>query len=131
MGAVLNKGTDGCLHGMKSKVLQDADGQIHEAHSISAGLDYPSVGPEHAHLQSIGRASYVAIEDSEAVSAFHELAASEGIIPALESAHALAYAKKLAKQVGGSSILVNLSGRGDKDLAHVNAYESHGGYVHE
>ena len=130
-GAVLNNGTDGCLHGMKSKVLQDKDGQIYEAHSISAGLDYPSVGPEHAHLQNIGRASYVAIEDGEAVGAFHELAASEGIIPALESAHALAYAKKLAKQDSDSFILVSLSGRGDKDLAHVSAYESAGDNKHE
>jgi tryptophan synthase beta chain len=122
-GAVLAKGTDGCLHGMKSKIMQNADGQILEAHSVAAGLDYPSVGPEHAHLQNIGRASYVAIEDKEAIAAFRELSSSEGIIPALESAHALAYAKKLAKQVDAStSILVNLSGRGDKDLAEVNKY---------
>jgi tryptophan synthase beta chain len=122
-GAVLNKGSIGILHGMKSKILQDGDGQIHEAHSISAGLDYPSVGPEHAYLQEIGRASYVAVDDSEAVDAFRELSVSEGIIPALESAHALAYAKKLAKQLDKPvSILVNLSGRGDKDLAEVNKY---------
>ncbi len=122
-GAVLNKGSLGILHGMKSKIMQDEDGQILEAHSISAGLDYPSVGPEHAYLQEIGRASYVAIEDKEAVEAFCELSSSEGIIPALESAHALAYAKKLAKQLDSSvSILVNLSGRGDKDLAEVNKY---------
>jgi len=130
-GAVLSKGTDGCLHGMKSKILQDEDGQICEAHSISAGLDYPSVGPEHAHLQDIGRASYVAIDDHDAVSAFRELAALEGIIPALESAHAVAYAKKLAQQANGSSVLINLSGRGDKDLAQVSTYESNGGNGHE
>ncbi len=130
-GAVLNKGTDGCLHGMKSKILQDEDGQILEAHSISAGLDYPSVGPEHAYLQDIGRASYVAIDDQEAVNAFHELSALEGIIPALESAHALAYAKKLAKQDNGSEILVNLSGRGDKDLAHLREYKFNGGNGHD
>ncbi len=122
-GAVLTKGTDGCLHGMKSKIMQNSDGQILEAHSIAAGLDYPSVGPEHAYLQEIGRASYVAIADKEAIEAFHELSACEGIIPALESAHALAYAKKLAKQVDQStSILINLSGRGDKDLAEVKKY---------
>lgn len=123
-GAVLNKGKTGCLHGMKSKVMQDDDGQILEAHSIAAGLDYPSVGPEHVYLQEIGRASYVAVDDKEAIAAFHELSLNEGIIPALESSHALAYAKKLAKQVGKStSILVNLSGRGDKDLAEVNKYD--------
>lgn len=122
-GAVLTKGTDGCLHGMKSRIMQNSDGQILEAHSIAAGLDYPSVGPEHAYLQEIGRASYVAIADKEAIEAFHELSACEGIIPALESAHALAYAKKLAKQVDQStSILINLSGRGDKDLAEVKKY---------
>jgi tryptophan synthase beta chain len=122
-GAVLNKGSIGILHGMKSKIMQDENGQILEAHSISAGLDYPSVGPEHAYLQDIGRASYAAIDDKEAVEAFCELSKSEGIIPALESAHALAYAKKLAKQLDNSvSILVNLSGRGDKDLAEVNRY---------
>ncbi len=122
-GAVLNKGSIGILHGMKSKIMQNEDGQILEAHSISAGLDYPSVGPEHAYLQEIGRALYVAIEDKEAVEAFCELSSSEGIVPALESAHALAYAKKLAKQGNAStSILVNLSGRGDKDLAEVNRY---------
>jgi len=130
-GAVLSKGTDGCLHGMISKILQDRDGQICEAHSISAGLDYPSVGPEHAHLQDIGRASYVAIDDHEAVDSFHELSCLEGIIPALESAHAIAYAKKLAKQKKGSSILINLSGRGDKDLAQVAAYAENGGNSHD
>lgn len=119
-GAVLAKGSPGCLHGMKSLVLQDHDGQIQEAHSISAGLDYPSVGPEHAYLQDEGRAVYEAVEDKEALSAFHELCRGEGIIPALESAHALAYTKKLCAQVSPQTrILVNLSGRGDKDLMEV------------
>jgi tryptophan synthase beta chain len=119
-GAVLGKGTSGCLHGMKSKVLQTEDGQILEAHSIAAGLDYPSVGPEHAHLQETGRAQYESVDDREALAAFEEVSAKEGIIPALESAHALAYAKKLCPNILPSAcILVNLSGRGDKDLAEV------------
>jgi tryptophan synthase beta chain len=119
-GAVLMKGTTGCLHGMISKVMQTSDGQILEAHSIAAGLDYPSVGPEHAHLQEQGRAQYVAINDDEALLAFREMSAREGIIPALESSHALAYAKKLAKEAGPEAvIMINVSGRGDKDLAEV------------
>jgi tryptophan synthase beta chain len=119
-GAVLMKGTTGCLHGMISKVMQTGDGQILEAHSIAAGLDYPSVGPEHAHLQDQGRAQYVAINDDEALLAFREMSAKEGIIPALESSHALAYAKKLAKEAGPEAvIMINVSGRGDKDLAEV------------
>lgn len=122
-GAVLSKGTDGCLHGMMSKVLQDDDGQIHETYSIAAGLDYPSVGPEHAFLKESGRADYVAITDDEAIAAYHELSRSEGIIPALESSHAVAYAKKLAAGRGAhKDILVNLSGRGDKDLEQVMNY---------
>ncbi len=121
-GAVLNKGTVGCLHGMKSKVLQNEDGQIQEAHSISAGLDYPSVGPEHVYLQEIGRVEYTAITDKEAVQTYYELAQSEGIIPALESSHALAYAKHLCEQNKNISVLINLSGRGDKDLAEVEKY---------
>jgi tryptophan synthase beta chain len=124
-GAVLAKGSPGCIHGMKSMVMQDADGQIREAHSIAAGLDYPSVGPEHAHLKAIGRVQYEAIDDREALSAFHELSSREGIIPALESAHAAAYAKKLAAAVPTDTrILINLSGRGDKDLAEVMKHES-------
>lgn len=108
-GAVIARGTDGCLHGMISKVLQDEDGQIHETYSVSAGLDYPSVGPEHAFLNESGRAEYVAITDDEAIAAYHELARSEGILPALESSHALAYAKKLAKAQGAKKdILINL-----------------------
>ena len=105
---------------MKSKVLQTKDGQIEEAHSIAAGLDYPSVGPEHAYLQEIGRAKYESADDQEALAAFQELSCSEGIIPALESAHALAFVKRLcAKASSPPNVLINLSGRGDKDLAEV------------
>lgn len=121
-GAVLAKGSNGCLHGMISKVLQDEDGQIHETYSIAAGLDYPSVGPEHAFLQSKQRALYESIRDDEAVAAYHEVSRAEGIIPALESSHALAYAKKLAAKENGKTILVNVSGRGDKDLEQVMNY---------
>jgi tryptophan synthase beta chain len=110
---------------MKSMVLQDKDGQILEAHSIAAGLDYPSVGPEHAHLKEIGRVEYVAVTDLDALAAFKELSTREGIIPALESAHALAYAKQLAASVKPDTrILINLSGRGDKDLAEVMKHSS-------
>jgi tryptophan synthase beta chain len=110
---------------MKSMVMQDPDGQIKEAHSIAAGLDYPSVGPEHAYLKSTGRVQYEAISDKEALAAFNELSSTEGIIPALESAHAVAYAKKLAGTVPNDTrILINLSGRGDKDLAEVMKHES-------
>ncbi|MBS1954359.1 MAG: tryptophan synthase subunit beta [Cyanobacteria bacterium SZAS-4] len=123
-GAVLSKGKPGCLHGMKSMVLQDDDGQIIEAHSVAAGLDYPSVGPEHAYLQDIKRAEYVSVDDKEALAAFNELSRREGIIPALESSHALAYAKKLCLDLKpGSRVLINLSGRGDKDLAEVLRHE--------
>ncbi|HEY9713654.1 MAG TPA: tryptophan synthase subunit beta, partial [Chroococcales cyanobacterium] len=123
-GAVLKLGKPGCLHGMKSLVLQNADGQVQEAHSVSAGLDYPSVGPEHAHLKEIGRATYEAISDEEALEAFKDLARLEGIIPALESSHAVAYAHKLCRLVKpGTRILVNLSGRGDKDLTEVLKHE--------
>lgn len=118
-GAVLSRGTAGSLHGMKSLVMQDRDGQIKEAHSIAAGLDYPSVGPEHAHLKDIGRARYETATDREALAAFKELAETEGIIPALESAHALAYASKLLAKEPGKTVLINLSGRGDKDLDEV------------
>ena len=123
-GAVLAKGKPGCLHGMKSMVMQDGDGQILEAHSIAAGLDYPSVGPEHAYLQEIKRAQYESVDDREALAAFKELCSKEGIIPALESSHALAFAKKLStKTKPGERILINLSGRGDKDLAEVLKHE--------
>jgi tryptophan synthase beta chain len=123
-GATLQKGSPGILHGAYTKVIQDADGQIEEAHSISAGLDYPGVGPEHANLQASGRASYVSISDDEALAALQNLARHEGIISALEPAHALAYALKLAKQDPNKkqTLLVNLSGRGDKDMQTVLAH---------
>ena len=124
-GATLIKGSVGVLHGAKTYVLQDEFGQIKESHSISAGLDYPAVGPEHAALKDSGRADYVGITDTEALDAFQALSRSEGIIPALESAHALAFAMKLAKSDAFGAddiILVNLSGRGDKDLAHVRRH---------
>ncbi len=115
--APLNAGTPGVLHGNRTYLMQDANGQISETHSISAGLDYPGVGPEHAWLKDSGRAEYVAITDQEALNAFHDLCKLEGIIPALESSHALAYAAQLAAQrPRDENILVNLSGRGDKDL---------------
>lgn len=117
-GATLTKGTEGILHGSLSIVLQDEDGQINDTSSVSAGLDYPGVGPEHAYLQSSGRAKYVPITDKEALNAFRLLCETEGIIPALESSHAVAYAVKYAKQEEnkGKTIIVNLSGRGDKDM---------------
>lgn len=121
-GAVLCKGTVAVLHGMKTLGLQNNDGQIFETHSISAGLDYPLIGPEHAYLRDSGRASYVAVNDDQAVDAFHILSRAEGIIPALESSHAIYHALQMAKAHQGAQILVNLSGRGDKDLAHVKAY---------
>ena len=116
----LQRGVPGVLHGNRTYVLQDANGQITETHSISAGLDYPGVGPEHAFLKDIGRAEYVGITDQEALEAFHYLCRTEGIIPALESSHAVAHAMKLAKTMTSKqSILVNLSGRGDKDIGTV------------
>jgi tryptophan synthase beta chain len=115
--ASLLAGRPGVLHGNRTYLLQDEDGQVRETHSISAGLDYPGVGPEHAWLKDSGRAEYVAVTDDEALAAFHDLCRFEGIIPALESAHALAYAKKLAPELPDDRILlVNLSGRGDKDM---------------
>jgi tryptophan synthase beta chain len=115
--ASLCAGRPGVLHGNRTYLLQDANGQISETHSISAGLDYPGVGPEHAWLKDSGRAEYVAVTDDEALQAFHELCRSEGIIPALESAHAVAHAMKLARGMPKDAILlVNLSGRGDKDM---------------
>jgi tryptophan synthase beta chain len=120
--ATLCSGTTGVLHGAKSYLLQDAEGQITEAHSISAGLDYPGVGPEHALLKDSGRARYAAVDDSAALEAFHSLCSLEGIIPALESAHAVAYAMAEAKKGPAERIIVvNLSGRGDKDLGIVAA----------
>jgi tryptophan synthase beta chain len=118
--ASLQKGSPGVLHGNRTYVLQDDNGQVTETHSVSAGLDYPGVGPEHAFLKDIGRAEYVGITDTEALEAFHYLCRTEGIIPALESSHAVAYAMRLAKTMKpDQSILVNLSGRGDKDIGTV------------
>ena len=115
--APLCAGQPGVLHGNRTYLMEDKDGQIIETHSISAGLDYPGVGPEHSWLKDIGRASYVAVTDQEALEAFHELTLTEGIMPALESSHALAYAAKLATGMSPDQIiLVNLSGRGDKDI---------------
>jgi tryptophan synthase beta chain len=115
--ASLSAGTPGVLHGNRTYLLQDANGQIIDTHSVSAGLDYPGVGPEHAWLKDSGRASYVAITDSETLAAFHDCCRIEGIIPALESSHAIAYAVKLAPTLRPDQhILVNLSGRGDKDM---------------
>lgn len=115
--AVLAAGTPGVLHGNRTYLMQDKNGQIIETHSISAGLDYPGVGPEHAWLKDIGRAQYVSVTDDEALQAFHELTRVEGIIPALETSHALAYVAKIAPTMSSDKILiVNLSGRGDKDM---------------
>jgi tryptophan synthase beta chain len=116
----LQLGAPGVLHGNRTYILQDENGQITETHSVSAGLDYPGVGPEHAFLKDIGRAEYVGVTDKEALEAFHYLCRTEGIIPALESSHAVAYAMKLAKTMKPEqSILINLSGRGDKDIGTV------------
>jgi tryptophan synthase beta chain len=121
--ATLGKGRPGVLHGARSLVLQDEDGQTIESHSISAGLDYPGVGPEHAWLQSIGRTEYRAVTDDEAMQALRRLSHAEGIIPAIETAHALAGTEKLGVELGsGASILVSLSGRGDKDMETAARY---------
>ena len=118
-------GSPGVLHGNRTYLLQDGDGQIVETHSISAGLDYPGVGPEHAYLHDIGRAEYVAIGDEDALAAFHRLCRTEGIIPALESSHAVAYAMQLAATMRPDQhLLVNLSGRGDKDIATVASLDA-------
>jgi tryptophan synthase beta chain len=122
--ATLTAGRPGVLHGSMSYLLQDDDGQISPAHSISAGLDYPGVGPEHSYLKDSGRAQYVSVTNEEALKGFHDLAQHEGIIPALESAHAIAHLSKVAseyKEVG--SLLVCLSGRGDKDVTQVSRLE--------
>jgi tryptophan synthase beta chain len=121
--ATIGAGSIGVLHGSKSYVLQDRDGQIHEAHSISAGLDYPGVGPEHALLKDCGRVRYEAVDDRQALAAFQELCALEGIIPALESSHAVSQALiEAAKRPPAHIIIVSLSGRGDKDLGIVFAH---------
>ena len=121
--ASIERGRPGVLHGARSYLLQDEDGQTLESHSISAGLDYPGVGPEHAHLADIGRASYLPATDTEAMDALQLLSRTEGIIPAIESAHALAGALRLGRELGPDAIiLVNLSGRGDKDVATAGAW---------
>ncbi len=118
-GASLGHGTPGVLHGARTYMLQDDQGQVQEAHSISAGLDYPGVGPEHAYFQDSGLARYESVSDAEAVEAFHLLSRTEGIIPALESAHAIAWLKREAAALAGLTVVVNLSGRGDKDVQQV------------
>ena len=109
------------LHGSRTLMLQDDEGQVHEAHSISAGLDYPGVGPEHAHYKEAGLARYESVTDEEAVAAFHLLSRTEGIIPALESAHAIAWLQRQAGSLAGKTAVVNLSGRGDKDVQEIVA----------
>ncbi len=122
--APLCAGSPGVLHGNRTYLMEDSDGQIIETHSISAGLDYPGVGPEHAWLKDTGRAQYAAVTDSEALEAFHQLTRVEGILPALESSHALAYATRLAAGMDKDRIIVvNLSGRGDKDVHTIAALE--------
>jgi tryptophan synthase beta chain len=122
-GATLSEGSPGLLHGSRSYLLQDDDGQITEAYSISAGLDYPGVGPEHSYLKDIGRAEYRPVTDAEAMDAFRLLARTEGIIPAIESAHALAGAITLGQELGPEGlVLVSLSGRGDKDMDTANKW---------
>jgi tryptophan synthase beta chain len=118
-GAAVGRGVPGVVHGMKSYLMQDEYGQVQEAHSISAGLDYPGVGPEHSHLASIGRAEYPNVTDAEVIDAFQLMAQSEGIIPALECAHALAWIVRSAPDMQGATVLMNLSGRGDKDVAQM------------
>jgi tryptophan synthase beta chain len=121
--ASITEGQVGVLHGKKTFVLQDELGQVREAHSIAPGLDYPGVGPEHAYLKESGRASYTAVDDSEAIQGLQLLTESEGIIPALESAHAVACAAKVAPRMHRDQIIiVNLSGRGDKDMNTVAQY---------
>jgi tryptophan synthase beta chain len=115
--APLCAGQPGVLHGNRTYLMEDKEGQIIETHSVSAGLDYPGVGPEHAWLKDIGRANYVSATDKEALQAFHQLTRVEGIIPALESSHAMAYGVKLAAEMSANqNIIINLSGRGDKDI---------------
>jgi tryptophan synthase beta chain len=122
--APLNAGKPGVLHGNRTYLMEDENGQIIETHSVSAGLDYPGVGPEHAWLKDSGRVKYVAINDDEALQSFHDLTKIEGIMPALESSHALAYAALLAPQMRKDEIIiVNLSGRGDKDIQTVATLE--------
>ena len=117
--ATMTKGKPGVMHGFKSYMLQDDQGEPQEVYSVASGLDYPSVGPQHAYLKDLGRVKYSSINDKEAIDAFFELSREEGIIPAIESAHAVAYAIKLAKEPNIGTILINLSGRGDKDIDFV------------
>ena len=122
--APLSDGSVGVLHGMKTYLMQDEGGQILSTHSVSAGLDYPGVGPEHSYLRDSGRVIYEAATDDEALDSFHDLTKTEGIMPALETAHALAFAKKIAPSLDKEEIIVvNLSGRGDKDMANVAKVE--------
>jgi tryptophan synthase beta chain len=132
-GAAIGHGVPGVVHGMVSFLMQDDVGQVQEAESISAGLDYPGVGPEHAHLADIGRARYEKVTDAEVLDAFELLSRTEGIIPALEPAHALAWVARAARsgELAGKVVLLNLSGRGDKDVAQVadllgDRYDVHG-----
>ena len=118
-GAAVGRGQPGVVHGMKSYLMQDEYGQVQEAHSISAGLDYPGVGPEHSYLASIGRAEYPTVTDAEVIEAFQLMAKVEGIIPALECAHALAWITREAPKMQGRTVLMNLSGRGDKDVGQM------------
>ena len=118
-GAAVGRGQPGVVHGMKSYLMQDEHGQVQEAHSISAGLDYPGVGPEHSYLASIGRAEYPTVTDAEVIEAFQLMARPEGIIPALECAHAVAWIAREAPRMQGRTVLMNLSGRGDKDVAQM------------
>ncbi len=118
-GAAVGRGQPGVVHGMRSYLMQDEYGQVQEAHSISAGLDYPGVGPEHSYLASIGRAEYPTVTDTEVIEAFQLMAKTEGIIPALECAHALAWISREAPKMQGKTVLMNLSGRGDKDVGQM------------
>jgi tryptophan synthase beta chain len=118
-GAAIGRGVPGVVHGMKSYLMQDEVGQVLEAQSISAGLDYPGVGPEHSHLAASGRARYETATDAEVIDAFEALSRTEGIIPALEPAHAIAWVLRTAPALQGETVLVNLSGRGDKDVAQM------------
>jgi tryptophan synthase beta chain len=118
-GAAVGRGQPGVVHGMRSYLMQDEYGQVQEAHSISAGLDYPGVGPEHSYLASIGRAEYPTVTDAEVIEAFQLMAKTEGIIPALECAHALAWITREAPKMQGKTVLMNLSGRGDKDVGQM------------
>ena len=121
-GASISAGTPGVLHGTRTMMLQDADGQVQEAHSISAGLDYPGVGPEHAYYSTVGLARYVAVDDDAALDGVDLLARTEGIIPALESAHAVIWVQQAAAELAGKRVLINISGRGDKDVEQIGRF---------